>query len=184
MDIDVDVIESGAQLILSGLGYKDDNNSLKQTPLRYAKALMEMCTREEFNLTEFEDGNYTGLVFQGPIPFHSLCEHHILPFYGDVWIGYIPNGKIVGLSKLARTVDYWSKGLNTQEYITQNIANFLQEKLNPLGVAVRMTGVHMCMELRGVKKSGVPTTTQTFLGAFFDEPQTRLEFENLVRDNQ
>ena len=175
-------VAEGVELILQGMGYYIEGD-LEKTPYRVAKAYMELCNNEPFELTEFETGDYDGIVFQGPIEFNSLCRHHILPFTGNAWVAYLPNKKIVGLSKIARTVDYWSRGLQTQEYITQNIANFLMDKLNPKGVAVRMTANHTCMELRGVKKRA-PTTTQTVLGVFRKSPSTKQEFENFVRDNQ
>lgn len=175
-------IIEGARLILEGMGYSIEEDLL-DTPKRVAKAYLELVAKEEFNLTEFESGGYDGIVFQGPIDFQSLCRHHMLPFTGKAWVAYLPNERIVGLSKIARTVDYWSKGLQTQEYITQNIADFLMSQLKAQGVAVRLSAYHTCMELRGVKKRA-PTTTQTVLGVFRESPSTKAEFDNFVRDNQ
>lgn len=176
-------IESGVRLILEGMGYQIEGD-LVETPTRVAKAYFELCQQENFNLTDFDDGGYDGMVFQGPLYFHSLCRHHMLPFFGKAWIAYLPkDNKVVGLSKLARTVDFWSRGLQTQEYITTNIAEFLSTQLGAQGVAVRLRAVHTCMEIRGAKKNGAYTTTQSVLGVFRTDPSLKQEFIEMVHDN-
>jgi len=114
------------------------------------------------------------------INYYTFCEHHMLPFFGKVSIGYIPDKKIVGISKLPRTVEYFSKRLNTQEYFTDNIAKTIQENLNPLGVGVLVSGRHLCQEMRGVKKIG-ETITTCLLGRFLNESDVRKEFYDNIK---
>ena len=115
------------------------------------------------------------------IPFHSLCEHHIAPFFGYGHIAYIPNKRIVGLSKLARTLETYSRRLQNQERITTQVAEFLQDKLDPKGVAVVLTAKHMCMEMRGVKKHDTHTTTSKMIGYFKDDSKARHEFLEFIK---
>ena len=121
------------------------------------------------------------MIVQKDIPFHSLCEHHIAPFFGVGHIAYIPNKKIVGLSKLARTLETYSRRLQNQERITTQVAEFLWNELEPKGVAISLTAKHMCMEMRGVKKHNTSTTTNKLLGFFKDDPDARNEFLNSIR---
>jgi len=121
------------------------------------------------------------MILQTNIPFYSLCEHHIAPFFGVAHVAYIPNGKIVGLSKLARTVDFYSRRLQNQERITQQIADRIQKELSPVGVAVVLKAQHLCMAMRGVKKHDTWTTTSKMNGVFRTDLNCRQEFLNLIK---
>ena len=147
--------------ILSLLGENPDRDGLQKTPLRMAKAMQI--------LTIVKD-----------IDFFSMCEHHLLPFYGKAHVAYIPNGYITGLSKIARVVDIYSHRLQVQERMTQQIKDCIQETLKPLGVMVVIEAKHMCMQMRGVEKQNAITTTSDFSGAF-NQAKTREEFMNLLR---
>ena len=129
---------------------------------------------------DFDAANYSGLVLQKDITFFTLCEHHLLPFFGVAHVGYIPAERIVGLSKLARIVDIFSKRVQTQERITDQVADTLMEKLNPKGVGVVLQGTHLCMSMRGVQKPGAITTTSALRGVMLEEPDARMEFMTLV----
>lgn len=136
----------------------EKREGLIDTPLRAAKAMIELLSASEPVITTFDSKGYSELIHINNVKFYSLCEHHLLPFFGEVNISYIPNERIIGLSKIPRIVEYLSKRLNTQEYFTDNIANYLQKVLNPLYLEVNVSGRHMCMEMRGVKKEGVTFT--------------------------
>jgi len=129
-----DLLLSSAKIVLNILG--DGSNGQLDTPERIVKSWGELLTAEEPKITVFDSNGYDQMIVDKEIPYYTFCEHHFIPFFGTVKIGYIPDKKIIGLSKLARIVDYYSKRLNTQEYFTQNIANYLWEKLNPKGVGV------------------------------------------------
>lgn len=153
-----------------------------KTPLRFAEALKEMTTREEFNFTTFP-AEAQNMVVLSPIPFYTLCAHHVLPFHGTASIGYVPKDKIAGLSKFARAVQQISKGFHVQEELTEELATFLQSNLEPLGVAVIMKAEHMCMAMRGVGTPGVITTTATMKGVFADHDRTaKAEFMEAIRN--
>ena len=124
--------------------------------------------------------NYSQMVLVKEIEFYSLCEHHLLPFFGKAHIAYIPDGKIVGLSKVPRVVDAFSRRLQVQERLTNEIRDCIQNTLKPKGVAVVMEARHLCMQIRGVEKQNSMTTTSAFSGAFLDSEKTRLEFMNLI----
>lgn len=162
--------------VLSFMGEDPDREGLKETPARYWRFLKEQFTKEPINLTTFQNEGADEMITVGPIPFYSLCEHHILPFFGSGIISYIPGKTIVGLSKLPRVLLNFAKGVQNQERITQQTAEYLQEKLQPKGVAVQLTARHMCMEMRGVKTHCSGTTTTNLLGAFKDDPSARAEF--------
>ena len=164
--ISMDKMENAAKDLVLAMGYPLEGD-LEKTPERVAKMWYELLTPEKFELTDFETGGYNGMIVQGRIPFVSICRHHLLPFYGTASVGYLPKGKIVGLSKLARTVEHFSKALQTQEYMTMQIADFLFDKLDAHGVGVYMEGRHMCMEIRGVEKPAV-TYTQWLRGNFHE----------------
>ena len=174
-------IEDNVRRILQYIGEDTNREGLKETPKRYIKFLKEFCTPLEFNFTVFDSEKMDEMIIQSNIPFHSLCEHHLLNFFGVGTIAYIPNGKIVGLSKLARSLEYFSRGLQNQERITTQVAEYLQEKLKPEGVAVVLKARHSCMEIRGVKKHDTWTTTSKMLGVFKDDLNCRNEFLNLVK---
>jgi GTP cyclohydrolase I len=137
----------------------------------------ELLSPAPFNPTTFpNDGDYDELVVAREIPFHSLCEHHLLPFTGVAHVGYLPGGRILGLSKLARVVDYFARSLQVQERLTTQIAGWLQDELAPKGVGVVLEAEHMCMSLRGVQKHGSTTVTSALHGLVRDDSRTRQEF--------
>jgi GTP cyclohydrolase I len=171
--------------IIKLLGEDPQRDGLLKTPMRVAKA-MQILTRGYLQdphkvLTDalFEE-KYNQMVIVKDIDFFSMCEHHMLPFYGKVHVAYIPNGYITGLSKIARVVDIYSHRLQVQERLTQQIKDCIQNTLKPLGVMVVMEAKHMCMQMRGVEKQNAITTTSDFSGAF-NQAKTREEFMNLLR---
>jgi len=173
--------------ILGLLGEDAKREGLEKTPLRVAKA-MQVLTRGYSQdarkvLTDalFEE-KYNQMVIVKDIDFFSMCEHHLLPFYGKVHVAYIPNGYITGLSKIARVVDIFSHRLQVQERMTQQIKNCIQDTLKPLGVMVVVEAQHLCMQMRGVEKQNSITTTSDFSGAF-NQAKTREEFMNLVHSD-
>ena len=181
----LDQLASHYKSILELLGEDTEREGLQKTPLRVAKA-MQILTRgyeQDANkvLTDalFEE-KYNQMVIVKDIDFVSLCEHHMLPFYGKVHVAYIPNGYITGLSKIARVVDIYSHRLQVQERLTQQIKDCIQQTLRPLGVMVVIEAKHMCMQMRGVEKQNAITTTSDFSGAF-NQAKTREEFMNLLR---
>lgn len=156
----------------------DDSNreGLKDTPARVIKFYEEFLNPPDFKFTTFDSENYDEMIIQKDIPFFSLCEHHLAPFFGYATVAYIPNRRIVGLSKLARTVDLYSRRFQNQERITQQISERLMTELLPDGVAVSIRARHLCMEMRGIKTHDVFTVTTHLTGAFKKEPETRQEF--------
>ena len=172
------------KVILNEIGEDPEREGLIKTPERVAKAyefLTNGYTKDVdtvINGAIFEE-KYDEMVIVKDIDFYSLCEHHMLPFFGKIHVAYIPNGKIVGLSKIPRLVDMFSRRLQVQERLTRQVADVLQEKLQPKGVAVVAEGYHMCMMMRGVQKQNSITTTSAVHGAFRAE-KTRLEFLNLI----
>lgn len=173
-----------AKLLLTKLTGEDfDTEHLEKTPQRFANMIRDLVTPEPFRFTAFTntEGIDEMVCVQG-IQFYSLCAHHILPFYGTAHVAYIPDGLVAGLSKLARTVKYYSKGLNVQEELTNTIANHLSGALRPKGVAVVMEGEHLCMTMRGVQSPGTLTTTSAMRGVFLDPQRgARQEFLSLIR---
>lgn len=167
--------------MLECLGENPEREGLLNTPLRIANMWREVTTKNEFNFTTFEAEGMDQMVVQADIPFYSFCEHHMLPFMGTAAVGYIPNVKLCGLSKLTRAVFYCSAGLQNQERITQAVAKMVTEALNPLGVGVVIRARHLCMEMRGVHAPNVYTTTSELVGVLRDEPDARAEFLALVR---
>jgi GTP cyclohydrolase I len=149
---------------------------LRDTPRRYVKFLTEFLTVDKFEMTVFEGENYDEMVVVKNIPFFSLCEHHMAPFFGTASIAYIPGEFIVGLSKLPRVLDHFARRLQNQERITTQVADFLFDKLDPKGVAVQITARHLCVEMRGVKKHNCETVTCALLGNFKDNPAVKQEF--------
>lgn len=174
-------VENNFVRILQYLGQDPTREGLKETPKRYIKFMKEFLAPKEFNFTCFDAEGTDEMIVQTNIPFYSLCEHHIAPFFGVANIAYIPKGKIVGLSKLARTVDLYANRFQNQERITTQIGERIQKELDPLGVAVTLKAQHLCMCMRGVKKHDTWTTTSKMLGAFKDNLDTRNEFLNLIK---
>ena len=177
----VETVEDNVKRLLQYFGEDVTREGLLDTPKRFIKFFKEFLNPPNWNCTTFEGEGYDEMIVQTNIPFHSLCEHHIAPFFGYGHIAYIPNKRIVGLSKLARTLETFSRRLQNQERITTQVAEFLQDKLDPKGVAVVLTAKHMCMEMRGVKKHDTFTTTSKMIGKFKDELNPRNEFLNLIR---
>ena len=173
------------QRILTLLGEDPSREGLLKTPGRVAKAMLtltkgySMDPCEVLQSAKFKE-DYSQMVIVKDIDFFSLCEHHMLPFYGKVHVAYIPNGYITGLSKIARVVDIFSHRLQVQERMTSQIKECIQKTLNPLGVMVVVEAKHMCMQMRGVEKQNSITTTSDFTGAFI-QAKTREEFMNLIQ---
>ncbi len=172
--------------ILRLLGENPDREGLLKTPERVAKSLQFLTQGYGQNGTEIIrsamfDEKYQQMVLVRDIELYSMCEHHLLPFIGKAHVAYIPNGKITGLSKIARIVDTYARRLQVQERLTVEIRDCIQEALQPLGVAVVIEATHTCMSLRGVEKSNALTTTSAFSGAFLNSARTRNEFLNLIR---
>jgi len=163
------------QEILKQLGEDPSREGLKETPKRYVKFMREFLEPKVFNFTTFDAEGTDEMIIQKDIPFYSLCEHHIAPFFGTASVAYIPNKKIVGLSKLARTVDLYANRFQNQERITTQIAERLWDELQPKGVAVSLKAQHLCMCMRGVKKHDTWTITSKLLG-LFKEGEPRQEF--------
>jgi GTP cyclohydrolase I len=181
-DIDLVAAEAAARALLEALGADLEDESLRETPRRVAAALAEMLTPHPFEATTFpNDEGYDELVIARSIPFHSLCEHHVLPFYGVAHVGYLPGERIIGISKLARVVEMYARRLQVQERMTVQIANWVDEHLSPRGVGVVLEAEHLCMSLRGVKKPGTRTVTSALLGTVRDDVRTREEFLDLTR---
>lgn len=161
-----------------------DREGLKRTPERHTKFLEEFLQPPEFSPTVFNSEGYDEMIVQDSVVFYSLCEHHLLPFFGTGTIAYIPKDKIIGLSKLARTIEHFSRRLQNQERITSQVCGYLQSTLDPKGVGVILQARHMCMEMRGVKKPGAYTTTSALKGLFKTNSQTRQEFLSFRRNIQ
>lgn len=160
-----------------------EREGLKETPARYTKFLTEFLTPPEFNFTTFNTENYDEMIVQSNISFYSLCEHHLIPFFGTGAIAYIPNEKIVGLSKLARTLEKFSRRLQNQERITCQVADYIDQHLQPKGVAVVLKAQHLCMSMRGVNKPNTYTTTSKMLGVFLEKQEARNEFLQLIKQD-
>jgi GTP cyclohydrolase I len=169
--------------LLEFMGDDPAREGLLKTPARYEKFLKEFFTEKKFDFTVFKNEGYDEMVIQTNIAYYSMCEHHLLAFYGYGAIAYVPGEKIVGLSKLARTLTHFSRRLQTQERLTTQVTEFLEEKLKPKGIGVVLTGRHLCMEMRGVEKPGTQTTTSSLRGSFKKNPSTRSEFLQIVESN-
>ncbi len=181
------MIEDHIQAILQHIGEDPQREGLVKTPARVAKALAEVTTgyhqdaREILRSAIFDATDSQGLVLVRDIPFYSLCEHHILPFFGQVHIAYLPGSHITGLSKLARTVEVFARRLQVQERLTRQIAEAIMEALDAQGVVVVVEAQHMCMQMRGVEKPGTITTTVAALGCYESDVARRQEVLTLIR---
>ena len=171
-------IEENINKLLTLLG-EEKRDGIKDTPKRVAKAWKELLTPVAFNATVFDAKGYDQMIIERGITYYTFCEHHMLPFFGKASIGYIPDKKIIGISKLARTVEFYSKMLNTQEYFTNNIASFLHSALKPKGIGVVVTGRHLCQEMRGIRKRGDMITT-CLKGIMLDDHKAKSEFTRCV----
>lgn len=172
--------------ILTQLGEDPKREGLEKTPERVAKALQYLTHGYDLNPDEIMNQaifheEYSEMVIVKDIEVYSMCEHHMLPFFGKAHIAYIPNGKIVGLSKIPRIVDAFARRLQVQERLTLEIRDCIQRTLDPVGVAVVIECAHMCMQMRGVQKQNSTTTTSAFTGIFLDNDSTRKEFINLIQ---
>jgi GTP cyclohydrolase I len=175
--IDLDAAELAATDLLRALGVSLDSESLRSTPRRMARAYAELFSPPAFDLTTFpNDEGYDELVLARSIPMRSVCEHHLLPFTGVAHVGYLPGERILGLSKLARVVTYFSSRPQVQERLTKQIATWLDTNLAPKGVGVVIEAEHSCMTLRGVRALGSTTVTSTLLGSLRSDASSRQEF--------
>jgi GTP cyclohydrolase IA len=175
--VDHDAVQRAARDLLRAVGADVDSDALAETPRRVADAYAELLTPQPFRATTFpNDDGYDQLIVARAIPFHSLCMHHLLPFHGLAHIGYLPGDRIIGLSKLGRVVEFFSRDLQIQERLTTQIADWLERELEPKGVGVVLEAEHLCMSLRGVQKLGAKTVTSALHGLVRDDPRTRQEF--------
>ncbi|WP_435106627.1 GTP cyclohydrolase I FolE [Nocardiopsis synnemataformans] len=175
--VDVTRATSAAAALLTAFGLDVSAESTKRTPERMVNAYRELLTPREFDLTTFpNDEDYDELLLQRDISFVSLCEHHALPFTGTATVGYLPGDRIVGLSKLARVVELFSRRPQVQERLTKQIAVWLDEHLSPKGVGVVLRAEHTCMTLRGVQVPGTTTVTSSLRGEILNDERTRAEF--------
>jgi len=180
--VDVEAAEWAAYNLLTAMGVDVDAPDLQETPRRMVASLMELLTPPAFHPTTFaNDEGYDELVLARAIPFASLCEHHVLPFVGVAHVGYLPGERILGLSKLARIVEHFSHGLQVQERLTVQIADWLDENLSPRGVGVVLEAEHLCMSIRGVRSTGGRTLTSRVTGTLRSDPRARQEFFALCR---
>jgi GTP cyclohydrolase IA len=183
--MDLVAAEEAVTVFLEALGLPVDCPGMLDTPRRMAQAYAEMLTVPSFDLTTFPNTEgYDELVVVEDIPVRSLCEHHMLPFIGVAHIGYLPGERILGLSKFARTVDFFAQRPQTQERLTKQIADHLQVQLGPRGVGVVISAEHSCMTLRGVRATGARTVTSALYGSLRDDPAGRAEFLSLTRDRK
>jgi GTP cyclohydrolase IA len=173
--------EAAVADLLEALDVEMSDEASANTPRRVAKMLAELLTPRRFNPTTFpNDEGYDEMVLARDITFVSMCEHHMLPFHGVAHVGYIPRHRILGLSKLARLVEYFSRNLQIQERLTKQIADWLEEELGPKGVGVILEAEHQCMTTRGVRSAGAKTVTSTMYGVLRDNPASRAEFLHLA----
>jgi GTP cyclohydrolase I len=175
--IDHAAVQRAARDLLRAVGADVDSDALEETPRRVADAYAELLTPQPFRATTLPNADgYDQLIVARAIPFHSLCMHHLLPFHGLAHIGYLPGDRIIGLSKLGRVVEFFSRDLQIQEQLTTQIARWLERELEPKGVGVVLEAEHLCMSLRGVQKLGAKTVTSALHGLVRDDPRTRQEF--------
>ncbi|WP_309504181.1 MULTISPECIES: GTP cyclohydrolase I [Nocardioides] len=183
--VDLRAAEDAAADLLEALGLDLAHESVAATPGRMVRALAEMLSPTDFEMTTFpNDEGYDELVLVQDIPVRSLCQHHVLPFVGVAHVGYLPGARILGLSKLARTVEYHSRGAQTQERLTQRVAEHLRTALGAKGVGVVIEAEHTCMSLRGARVPGSRTVTSALFGRLRDDAASRAEFLALTRSGR
>lgn len=185
MMIDRKELEQSITKLLTEIGEDPTREGLIRTPERVAKAWEYFSKGYRSDLTEIVNGaifheDISEMVVVRDIEFFSMCEHHLLPFFGKAHVGYIPNGKIIGLSKIPRIIEMFSRRLQLQERITHQVANTLKDLLDPVGVAVVIEGRHLCMQMRGVEKQNSYATSSAMLGEFHDDSETRAEFLSII----
>ena len=183
---DIEVLQSLVTEMLLALGEQPGRNGLRKTPERVAKALAFMTQGYQRDIDHLLNGalfpiEYDEMVIVKDIDFFSMCEHHLLPFFGKCHVAYIPNGRVIGLSKVPRLVDMFARRLQLQERMTNQIAETIREAVAPLGVAVVCEGTHLCMAMRGVEKQASTTVTSAMLGVFREDARTRMEFLDLLK---
>ncbi|MGI6259341.1 MAG: GTP cyclohydrolase I FolE [Anaerolineaceae bacterium] len=183
--IDKDAINESVEKILIAMGEDPDREGLIKTPTRVANAFAEIFAGYTTDPDKLINNalftvDYDEMVVVRDIEFFSMCEHHMLPFFGKAHVAYLPRKKIIGLSKIPRIVDMFAHRLQVQERMTQQIAEFIQEKIDPLGVGVVIEGQHLCMMMRGIKKEQAKMTTSAMLGGFRTRLETRMEFLNML----
>ena len=179
--VDLDHATAAAADLLDALGLDRTSPGLERTPARIAGMLAELLSPQPFSATTFpNDGGYDELVVLTDIPFTSLCEHHLLPFRGMAHVGYLPGEHIIGLSKLARLVDAFARRPQTQERMTTQVADWLNDRLAPKGTGVVLEAEHLCMSIRGVRATGARTVTSRLCGRLREHPATRAEFLHLT----
>jgi GTP cyclohydrolase I len=183
-------VEDAIRVILRFIGEDPDREGLERTPARVAAAF-DFLTRgysvdpkQAINGALFSESEYQEMILCKDLDFYSLCEHHMLPFFGKAHVAYLPNRRIVGLSKLARMVEMYARRLQVQERLTRQIAQTLMDEIEPLGVAVVLEAEHMCMRMRGVEKQNSVVTTSAMLGVFRKNVETRQEFMTLIRNGK
>ena len=181
-----DQVETAVRSILEGVGENPERDGLKNTPARVARMYEELLEGYHTDPIALINGalfevDYDEMVVVKDIEYYSLCEHHLVPFYGMAHVAYIPHGKVIGLSKLPRIVDMFARRLQVQERMTQQIADFVAEALHPQGVAVVVEGAHLCSMMRGVKKANARMVTSAVLGRFKSDARTRSEFFEHIR---
>lgn len=178
-------IVEGIRLVLEGIGEDPNRPGLRETPSRVAKMYSEIFSGlerpEEDLLKPIEGESHDEMILLKDIPFYSVCEHHLLPFIGKAHIAYIPSGKIVGLSELAKALEYYAKRPQVQERLTANLADLIMKKLKPQGCMVVIDAEHLCMSMRGIKKPGSRTVTSAVRGIFRSKQSTREEMLSLIK---
>jgi GTP cyclohydrolase I len=179
-------MEALIRQLLAKLGEDPDREGLQKTPTRVAKAMSFLTSGYDANIDDVLNGalftvDYNEMVIVRDIDYYSLCEHHLLPFFGKCHVAYIPNGRVLGLSKIPRLVNVFARRLQIQERMTNQIAQTIQQAINPTGVAVVCEGTHLCMSMRGVEKQNSTAVTSAMLGSFQTRARTRMEFLDLIR---
>jgi GTP cyclohydrolase IA len=181
--VDLAAARDAAEAMLTALGLPVSGPDMAETPRRLVDAYAELLAVPEFDLTTFDNvSEYDELVLVRDIPLRSLCEHHLLPFVGVAHVGYLPGDRILGLSKLARTVEFFARRVQTQERLTSQVADHLHDRLAPLGVGVVLEAEHSCMSLRGARATGASAGTTVHRGRLREDPASRAEFVTLTRD--
>ncbi len=183
--VNKDKVKEAVRLLLEGIGEDPERDGLKETPERVARMYEELLAGMEASagehLAKTFEASDPGMVIEKDIPFYSICEHHMLPFYGKIHIAYLPEGKVVGISKLARTVEVFARRLQIQERMTAQIADAIMDTLHPGGVMVMAEAEHMCMTMRGIKKPGSRTVTMAVRGAFEEDERLQNRFFQMIR---